>query len=53
LALLKDKIKWGQKIGFAGYIISSIGVYPDPKSTLEIREFPTPKYMSSLKGLLG
>jgi hypothetical protein len=30
LTLSKDKIKWGQKIGFAGYIISSMGVYPDP-----------------------
>jgi hypothetical protein len=53
LTLSKDKIKWGQKIGFAGYIISSTGVYPDPARTLAIRQFPVPKDLSSLRGFLG
>jgi hypothetical protein len=53
LTLSKDKIKWGQKIGFAGYIISNTGVYPDPARTLAIRQFPVPKDLSSLRGFLG
>jgi hypothetical protein len=53
LTLSKDKIKWGQKIGFAGYIISSTGIYPDPARTLAIRQFPVPKDLSSLRGFLG
>jgi hypothetical protein len=53
LMLSKDKIKWGQKIGFAGYIISNTGVYPNPARTLAIRQFPVPKDLSSLRGFLG
>jgi hypothetical protein len=33
LTLSKDKIKWGQKIGFAGYIMSNTLLYPDPART--------------------
>jgi hypothetical protein len=53
LTLSRDKIKWGQKIGFAGYIISNKGVYPNPARTLAIRQFPVPKDLSSLRGFLG
>jgi hypothetical protein len=53
LTLSKDKIKWVQKIGFAGYITSNTGVYPDPACTLAIRQFPVPKDLSSLRGFLG
>jgi hypothetical protein len=41
----------GQKIGFAGYIISNTGVYPDPARPLAIRQFPVPTDLSSLRGL--
>jgi hypothetical protein len=50
LTLSKDKIKCGQKIGFAGYIISSTGVYPNPARALAICQFPVPKDLSSLRG---
>jgi hypothetical protein len=51
LTLSKDKIKWGQKIGFAGYIISNTGVYPDPARTLAIRQFPSAKRFIVIKGV--
>jgi hypothetical protein len=53
LILSKDKKKWGQKIGFTGYIISSTGIYPDPARILAIRQFPVPKDLSSLRDFLG
>jgi len=53
LTLAKDKIEFGPKINFAGYIISANGVHPNPDRLKAIREFPTPKDLTDLRSFLG
>ena len=43
---------WGT-LSFAGYIISSKGVSPDPERIEALRKFPTPKDVTGVKSFLG
>jgi hypothetical protein len=53
LTLSQDKVCWGQEISFAGYVIGDKGVFPDPKRTMAIDNFPVPTDLTSLRGFLG
>jgi len=53
LNLSIDKLKFGQEIGFAGYIIGAEGVKPEPKKVSAISNFPRPKDLTELRGFLG
>jgi hypothetical protein len=53
LTLAKSKLAIGQKIGFAGYVVSAKGVKPDPKKLEGISNFPVPTDVSSLRSFLG
>jgi hypothetical protein len=53
LTLSRDKVCWGQEISFAGYVIGEKGVFPDPKRTMAIANFPVPTDLTSLRGFLG
>ena len=43
ITVSKKKMQIGQKVEFAGYIVSSEGIFPDPKKTECLREFPVPE----------
>jgi hypothetical protein len=53
LTLSGEKVCWGQKISFAGYVIGDKGVFPDPMRTMAIAKFPVPTDLTSLRGFLG
>ena len=53
LTLSKNKVCWGKTVNFAGYIIAHNGVYPDPKRTAAVANFPVPTDLSALRGFLG
>ena len=53
LNLSLDKLKFGQEISFAGYIIGKDGVKPDPGKVHAISNFPRPKDLTELRGFLG
>ena len=53
LTLSRGKVVYGPEIEFAGYIISSDGVKPDPRRLAAVTEFPRPTDVSSLRGFLG
>ena len=47
------KFEMGPEVLFAGYKVSAAGIRPDPKLTDSIKNFPTPKDIHQLRGLLG
>ena len=47
------KLQYGKKVKYAGYIISSEGVTPDPKKLAAVESFPSPKSKTELRGFLG
>jgi hypothetical protein len=53
LIISQEKVCWGQEINFAGYIIGDKGVFPDPKRTMAIANFPVPTDLTNLSGFLG
>ena len=53
LILSKKKLKISSSIKFAGHQVSADGVRPLPERLAGIREFPTPKDVSALRGFLG
>jgi hypothetical protein len=53
LTLSREKVCWGQKISFAGYVIGDKRVFPDPKRTMAIAKFPVPTDLTPLRGFLG
>ena len=42
-----------KKITFAGHVISSEGVKPDPKKLKPIKEFPQPANVTEIKSFMG
>jgi hypothetical protein len=42
LTLSREKVCWGQEMSFADYIIGDKGVFPNPKRTMAIANFPVP-----------
>ena len=53
LNLSIDKLKFGQEISFAGYVIGKDGVKPELKKVEAISNFPRPKDLTELRGFLG
>lgn len=53
LTLARRKVKMGQEISFAGYIISDGGVKPDPKRVVALTQFKRPKDVTEVRSFLG
>ena len=53
ITLSKKKAKIGQKVNFAGYVVSDKGVEPDPDKLKSIREFPRPVNATDLRAFMG
>ena len=47
------KLQYGQEILFAGHLISSTGIRPDPAKTAAIRDFLRPENIHDLRSFLG
>ena len=47
------KLECGQSVSFAGYVISSDGIRPDPEKIRAITDFPVPKNASEVRSFLG
>ena len=53
LTLSRDKLKMGNELPFAGFLIGDHGVRPDPRRTSAITQFPPPKDQSGLRSFMG
>ena len=53
ITVSKSKFEVGDRILFAGCVITADGIYPDPAKTKAIREFPEPKNITDLRSFLG
>ncbi len=53
MILSKKKTRIGEKVKFAGHIISKDGILPDPKKTAALSHFPTPQNLTQLWSFLG
>ena len=53
IQLSPDKMVIGEEVSFAGLIISSQGIKPDPKKLKAISEFPSPTNITELRSFLG
>lgn len=42
-----------KEVGYLGHLITSEGIKPDPKKTIAIKNFPTPKTQKQIKSFLG
>ena len=47
------KLEIGEEIEFAGHVISSKGIRPDPSKFQAIRDFPAPKNIKELRSYMG
>ena len=47
------KFECGPKLSFAGYLVSDVGIRPDPKLLAAITMFPTPKGVPEVRSILG
>ena len=53
ITVSKSKFEVGEKIFFAGWVITKDGIYPDPAKTAAIRDFPRPQNPTDIKSFLG
>ena len=53
IKLSLSKLKVSRSIKFAGFIICSDGIRPDPSKLAAIRQFPTPTSVTDLRSFLG
>ena len=53
IKLSKKKFLVGSSVKFAGYLVTSDGIKPDPDKLKAIREFPRPKDLTALRSFLG
>ncbi len=53
ITLSKRKFDIGQKVKFAGHVISKDGVFPDPAKLRAITDFPVPTDLTGLRSFLG
>ena len=53
LTLAEKKLEYGSQVNFGGYIISELGVLPDPKKVEALKNFPRPKDITTLRSFLG
>ena len=53
LTISKKKLSISTSLSFAGYVISSKGVEPDPEKVAAIRDFPSPVDVTAVRSFLG
>ena len=53
IVMSKKKFAVGERVFFAGCVITGDGIYPDPAKTQAIRDFPVPKNKTDLRSFLG
>ena len=53
IILSRKKLAVGTTLPFAGYIVSSDGVRPDPERVEAIQKFPAPKNLTGVRSFLG
>ena len=53
ITLSSSKAQIGRAVKFAGYIIASEGVRPDPEKVASISKFPAPANITDLRSFLG
>jgi hypothetical protein len=53
LTISRRKLEIGQKVQFAGHVVSAEGVQPDPELLRAVAGFPTPTDVTSLRSFLG
>ena len=53
LTISKRKLKISTEVSFAGFVISSEGIKPDPEKVRAIKEFPSPQDITDLRSFLG
>ena len=53
IKLSARKLEVGNRVKFAGFIVSDKGVVPDPAKTEAIRRFPRPTNLTELRSFLG
>ena len=53
ITLSKKKVQFGDTVKFAGYLIASTGIRPDPDKLKAIRDFPPPTNITELRSFLG
>ena len=53
ITLSKAKYQFGNKVEFAGYVLTDEGYSPDPKKIAAIRDFSTPKNVTDVRSWFG
>ena len=53
MTLSKEKIQWGRRVKFAGFLVTDEGVKPDPEKVEKIKKWPAPKNIHELRSFLG
>ena len=53
ITISRKKLEIGEEIEFAGHVISSKGIRPDPSKFQAIRDFPAPKNIKELRSYMG
>ena len=53
LKLSRKKVKYGDNVKFAGFIVTRDGLKPDPARLVSLRQFPTPKNQTDVRSLIG
>jgi hypothetical protein len=53
ITLAGDKAQVGSEVKFAGFLVGSNGVRPDPAKVAAIRDFPPPASLPELRSFLG
>ena len=53
IVMSKSKLEVGQRVKFAGHVVSHEGVSADPDKLVAISNFPTPKSETELRSFLG
>ena len=53
ITLTKAKYQFGNKVNFAGYVLTDKGVSPDPKKIEAIKNFSTPENVTDVRSWFG
>ena len=53
IILSRKKFAIGTSMPFAGYVLTSQGIRPDPDRVAAIQNFPTPKDQTALRSFIG
>ena len=53
ITISEKKMQVGKEVKFAGFLVTSEGIKPDPEKTRCLKEFPTPTDVTSLRSYIG